>query len=428
MPSVQVGLHKPHRGQEAAEVALDASRFVSVMCGRRWGKTLWGVSLAARRALNGERVGWFAPTYKLASEAWRELVTTLRPVASHVSEQDKRLEVLGGGTIEVWTLDVPDPARGRKYHLVIVDEAGMVRGLMLLWQAAIRPTLTDYRGKAVFLGTPKGASGDFVRLHRGAGGKDTWRAVSGKTVDNPYIDVAEVEDARAELPPAIFAQEYEGVPMDEGSRPFTDAALEKVTAPAEDHPVSCWGVDLGSAHSWTVAIGMGWNGRWVKVDRFRLPWPETKARLVRLLGATPALVDCTGVGAPVVEDLALAGCAVEGFRFTDHAKRDLLGRLAMWVQSAEGTLPPEAVREMALVEYVTGDNGVVRYSSPDDAHDDAVMAAGLAVRAWDKVSRFAKQEAVALPYDAKQDTTDWREIADEVDGAESDGDGGQFLW
>lgn len=71
------------------------------------------------------------------------------------SEQEKRLELIGGGVIEMWSLDTPDAARGRKYRAVAVDEAAMIAKLQNAWQNAIRPTLTDYRGEAWFLSTLK---------------------------------------------------------------------------------------------------------------------------------------------------------------------------------------------------------------------------------------------------------------------------------
>ena len=170
MPEVTVALRALHPGQQRLRQQLQAVRFLVVMCGRRWGKTAFGVTEACDRLLSGQRVGWFAPTYKYAQEAWREIVARLRPVCRTVSEQEKRLELLTGGVLEVWTLDTPDPARGRWYHLAIIDEAGLVRDLDGVFWSAIRPTLTDKRGCALLLGTPKGRSHGFSQLFaRGEG-------------------------------------------------------------------------------------------------------------------------------------------------------------------------------------------------------------------------------------------------------------------
>ena len=137
--TVTVTLATLHPGQRT--IADHEARFRVVMCGRRFGKSALGIRLACDAALAGQPVGWFSPSYKLALEAWRELLERLAPITSRVSEQDKRLELVTGGVVEVWTLDTPDPARGRKYALVVLDEAGIAKDLTAVWQAAIRPTL-----------------------------------------------------------------------------------------------------------------------------------------------------------------------------------------------------------------------------------------------------------------------------------------------
>jgi hypothetical protein len=214
---VEVRLHKRHPGQ--AKIAAHPARFRVVMCGRRWGKSACGIREASDIAIAGQPVGWFSPTYKLALEAWRELVERLAPITARMNEQDKRLELVTGGVIEVWTLDTPDAARGRKYALVVIDEAGIARDLLEVWQAAIRPTLVDLRGRALILGTPKGRRHGFVVLfNRGLGEDPDWASFRASTLENPYIPADEVEAARKELPPEVFAQEFEGIPTDDGIR------------------------------------------------------------------------------------------------------------------------------------------------------------------------------------------------------------------
>jgi hypothetical protein len=76
------------------------------------------------------------------------LRSVLASVTGDKNEQEKRLEVISGGSIELWSLDNPDAARGRKYALVVIDEAAMIPTLEQAWQQSIRPTLTDLQGCA----------------------------------------------------------------------------------------------------------------------------------------------------------------------------------------------------------------------------------------------------------------------------------------
>src|SRR5690348_854141 len=120
MTEIVVKRRRLHPGQ--LRVKTSVARFRSCMFGRRWGKNVLGIDEAMTAALAGQRVGWFEPTYKYLLEAWRELEHRLRPVARHVSEQEKRIELITGGLVEAWTCDTPDPARSRAYHLAIINE------------------------------------------------------------------------------------------------------------------------------------------------------------------------------------------------------------------------------------------------------------------------------------------------------------------
>jgi len=61
-----------------------------------------------------------------------------------------------GRQVDFVTGERLDAMRGLKFHLVIIDEASYIPNLEEGWLNSIRPTLTDYKGKAIFLSTPKG--------------------------------------------------------------------------------------------------------------------------------------------------------------------------------------------------------------------------------------------------------------------------------
>ena len=74
------------------------------------------------------------------------------------------------------------------------------------WEQAIRPTLTDYLGDAWLLSTPKGLANfwyDFCQKNTHG-----WQNFTFTSYDNPVLDSSEVDAAKAELHPLVFAQEY----------------------------------------------------------------------------------------------------------------------------------------------------------------------------------------------------------------------------
>jgi hypothetical protein len=210
--TVQVELTQPHPAQE--QILKEAQRFNVLCCGRRWGKTTLAEELllspddSNNGAMNGFPIAYFAPTYKMLMEVWRAMLDICQPIVYYKSDAEKRIELVGGGIIDFWSLDSPDSPRGRKYKRVVVDEAAMVLRLKEAWTRAIRPTLTDYKGDAWFLSTPRGKNNYFYDLFLNEGNFKDWKSWQKPTVSNKYIDPEEVEEARLQLDPLTFAQEY----------------------------------------------------------------------------------------------------------------------------------------------------------------------------------------------------------------------------
>jgi len=193
-------------------------RFNVIACGRRWGKTTLFQELAAGPALYGYPVGYFAPRYKLLADFWRELIVALEPVTSKRLESERRLEIVGGGVIECWTLEDPDAGRSRKYKRIIVDEAGLVKTLRTIWSGALRPTLADLVGDAFIGGTPKGLGSDFEWMFkREASGASKWQSFQRPTENNPFISPEEIAEMRDELGDLFAAQEIDALFVDTSS-------------------------------------------------------------------------------------------------------------------------------------------------------------------------------------------------------------------
>jgi hypothetical protein len=383
----EIKLPSPHPGQLRA--IREAKRFTVLECGRRFGKTKLGERLAAKAAMSGAPVGWFGPNYKYVLEPWDSLCRILAPAATSISKQEHRLSLMTGGTIDFWTMDNPDCGRGRKYKRAIIDEAGIVTNLKDAWEAAIRPTLTDLRGDAWFLGTPRG-HGYFHQLFaRGEQGHEDWTSLRLATTDNPLMDAAEVAAAERDLPPSVFRQEYLGIPSDDGGNPFGLSAIRQCVRDAGcDGAASVYGVDLAKSQDWTVLCGLSEGGEVCKLERWQSDWGTTRRRLIQTIGDTPALVDSTGVGDPIVEDLQRALPNVEGYTFTSRSKQQIMEGLASAIHQTATRFPSGwLVSELEAFCYEYSKSGV-RYSAPEGMHDDGVCALALAVHHLPRARRF----------------------------------------
>src|SRR5215471_5747526 len=95
-----VRLAAPHPAQ--VQILAEARRFNVAALGRRSGKSKLAQRLLIRSALAQRPGAYFAPTYKLLEEFWREVKAVVAEVIIDKSEQEHRLQLYGGGVIECW--------------------------------------------------------------------------------------------------------------------------------------------------------------------------------------------------------------------------------------------------------------------------------------------------------------------------------------
>lgn len=367
-------LKRPHVNQ--SRVLDCAARFIVLMCGRRWGKSVISQTIATREALAGRRVAYTTPTYKLARKFFADYEKAIPTTIAKFNKQDLTIEFITGGLIQFFTGEALDNFRGLAFHLVIIDEASFIPGLNDAWTQAIRPTLTDYKGKAIFLSTPKGKN-DFYKFSLKEHSSTDWKTFHFSSYDNPFIDPTEIDAAAGMMPKAVFEQEYLASPMQNADNPFGSDFIRACIAPLSSRPVKVFGIDLAKSYDYTVITGLDEYGMVCFFERFQKPWLLTKARILELPRA-PIMIDSTGVGNPIVEDLQSMRDDVEGYTFTSLSKHELVIGLVTAVQ--QGTIAfPEGVitSEMEIFEYAYTKTGV-RYSAPDGLHDDAVMSLALA--------------------------------------------------
>ena len=374
-----------HAGQ--LKVLSESKRFNVLECGRRFGKTHLGIQLAVDRAIDGAEVGWFAPTYRYLADPFRDVQKSLQPAIAKMDRVERRVELVTGGSIDFWSLDSVDAGRGRRYDRVIIDEAAIVRDLGPAWQETIRATLADKKGDAWFLGTPKGRNFFHRCFEKGQIGDGDWASWRLPTTTNPLIDDEEIESARKELPEAVFKQEFLGIPSDDGGNPFGLDAIERCIGQVSTEEPIAYGVDLAKSVDWTVVIGLDSDGHVSKLERWQSNWADTTDRVESIVGDCATLIDSTGVGDPIVEDLQRRKPRIEGFKFSSHSKQQILEGLASAFSQQRIRIPEGWLRiECETFEYSYTKTGV-RYEAPSGLHDDGVCALALALRCLDTTAR-----------------------------------------
>ena len=389
---IQLQLPAPHRAQ--LQVIQNAKRFNIVCCGRRWGKTVLGIDRLIHVALQGRPVAWFAPNYRLLDNVWRELQAILRPIVIKPNQQERRLELQGGGMIEMWSLDSPDAGRGRAYALVVIDECALVASLEQAWGETIRAMLTDHIGQAWFLSTPKGMNYFKTLFDRGKDPElEEWASWQMPTRENPCIRPSEIASARSDLTEAAFNQEYLALFVNwEGSvfRRITEAATGAIQSRWQAGHEYVIGCDWGRTNDYTVFLVLDQTAHAVvAIDRSNRVDYVTQCERLKVLyerfRPQQVIAEQNSIGQAIIDQLTREGLRIQPFLTTNASKANAIEALALAFERGDIRIPNDPVLVSELVAYQAErlPSGLLRYGAPSGQHDDTVMALAMA---WSAVS------------------------------------------
>lgn len=387
---------RPWMYPEQLLAIFNEARYSIIEASTKSGKTVGCIVWITEQAMQAKRPGqnywWVAPISAQAKIAFRRLKAALPKELYTANETELTVTLKPNGAV-IWFkgADKPDSLYGEDVYAAVIDEGSRVKEEAWF---AVRSTLTATRGMLRIIGNVKGKKNWFYRLARRAEGgeKDMefHRISHVEAVKAGILDKAEIDDARSKLPEAVFKELYAAEASDDEGNPFGITAIRKCIRPLSKAKPVAWGWDLAKSHDYTVGIGLDANGVVCRFVRFQLPWGETKARIIKETGKVPALVDSTGVGDPILEDIQRGRKNFQGFHFSSPSKQKLMEGLASAIQEQEIGFPGYSgqsnqdgppdhviVLELESFEYEYTRTGV-RYSAPEGSFDDCVCALALA--------------------------------------------------
>lgn len=219
------------------------SRFRVVCAGRRFGKTYLSINELAKFSRHpNKKCLYVAPTYRQAKTViWEELKSMLYGVKwiKKVNESDLTIYLVNNSTISIRSSDNRDALRGAKYDFIVLDECADMDPDT--WYTVLRPTLSDTKGDALFIGTPKGRNW-FYDLWVQGGATNEWHSWQYTTLQGGNVDEDEILSAKRDLDERQFQQEYEATFVDyagviyyafteENVVPFDSSKLQNARVP-----------------------------------------------------------------------------------------------------------------------------------------------------------------------------------------------------
>jgi len=153
------------------------------------------------------RYAYVAPYYAQSKTiAWDYLVKFSRPVLAKANQSELWVELVNGARIRLFGADNPDALRGLYLDGVVLDEYADMKPS--IFGAVLRPLLSDRKGWATFIGTPKGHN-SFWEVYSNATQDPSWYVKVLRASQTGLLDKAELEDAAKTMTQDQYLQEFE---------------------------------------------------------------------------------------------------------------------------------------------------------------------------------------------------------------------------
>lgn len=362
-----------------------------VAMGRRWGKSTMAGALCTLAAARGARVAWVVPSYKNGRPLWRNVERYLAPLErlrrARLNKSERVAEIVGAGSLGIYSADNPTSILGEAFHLVVIDEAARIAEEV--WTDTIQPTLADYGGKAILISTPKGRNWFWREWVRGREGDPLVRSFQAPSADNPNPRIKAAADAaRTRVPERTYRQEWLAEFIDDSNDVFRGVrqcitATEQASAIAGHYYVI--GADWAQSQDYTVYTVIDCTlGAVVHIDRFTdIDYGTARDRLKALwhrFDRCAIVAEQNGIGLPIIEDLWRDGVPVQPFTTTNASKGEAIGALILAFEQHKLSLIDyePLILELEIFESERLPSGLIRYAAPAGHHDDCVMSLAFA--------------------------------------------------
>lgn len=376
------------------EIFDSKARRITVMAGRQAGKTTLMFQIAIRELVRGKyksgknvSVLYVCPKLNLAEQFYKEFLALLPEDIIVESNATKRyIKIITGGEITFKGAEAGITSfRGFRHSLIICDEFAHYKNLESLWLEGIEPSMLSYKrdARAYFVSTPLGQNYFYTQYLRGVNEELGYESFYFTSLDNPHLDKDFIENKRKELPQIIYEQEYLALPSANKNNCFGLHINKNIIPELSKKRSEVFGIDLAKTIDWTVITALSTNNNVAEMsyfDRFQKEdWTFVKDKIRALPRAVEKLIDSTGVGDPILDDLKLTLPNVKGFKITKSSKQNLIKELIKAVETGSIKYTQEVANEMHVFEYkYNATTGHCSYNAQSGYHDDMVISLALA--------------------------------------------------
>jgi hypothetical protein len=363
---------------------------------RRSGKDKLALNLMIKKMLERKGVYYYLfPEYSQARKAiwdgidkdgWKFLDHFPKELIQSKNDTEMKIVLKNGSVFQLVGTDKIDSIMGTNPVGCVFSEFSLQNPSA--WEM-IRPILRENEGWAMFIYTPRGMNHGWKILQVAKENTEWfWEILSIK--DTGVMSDDEVQkEIKEGMPPQLAGQEFYCEFL-EGAGAFFQKVTENVADTfSEPEPGHIYqiGVDLAKYNDWTVCtpfdlttFKVGEQLRFNQID-----WALQKSRIeafARKYNNAKVVVDSTGIGDPIAEDLQRTGLNVESFKFTESSKRQILDNLQILLAQNKIRIPKDEglIGELRSMQFSMTENGKINIKVPSGITDDRIMSLALAVK------------------------------------------------
>jgi phage terminase large subunit-like protein len=241
---------------------------------------------------DGQPTVWGAPTDPQLSEIRAVFRFWFSSLITGRSPDGTGFTLCNGAKIDFASLAPGHNAfRGKGYALACLDECASIRNLTATIEQNLLPALSQYSGRLLLTGTPRGFD-DFHDWFRRAEREGV--TITGSSALNEHLPAGEIEEERRVLPPLVYESEIEGRFVVLEGACLKKSEIRYGTLPDRSELVYVsFGLDLAISekksadYSALCCAAVDESGRrWVAMmAMWRSRWSETVARLLNYVSA-----------------------------------------------------------------------------------------------------------------------------------------------
>lgn len=361
---------------------------------RRSGKDLTVFSNLPKHML--ERVGayyYISPTYAqgkkiiwdgMDNEGVRILDRIPKEIIKRKNDSELKIELINGSFVQVIGSDNVDSLVGTNPIGCIFTEYSLQNSQA--WDY-LRPILAQNGGWAIFVFTPRGMNHGYKILQQ-AQNNSEWFSQILTVDDTGAVSDDVLDQEQKEMPIDLFEQEYY-VKFLEGAGAYFKGIERNIYKGTVSHNPNAYyqlGVDLAKFNDFTVLTPFDLTTyKALSQERFnQIDYTLQKAKIEAAYlrhNKAKVIIDSTGVGEPVYDDLYNQKINIEPFHFTEQSRKDLLSNLQILLEQDRIKIPDDEglINELKSFRYYLGSSGKLKVGCDDNMHDDRVMSLALSV-------------------------------------------------